>query len=202
MFPPPRRAACGRTRSTRRDVGRARAERPRLTTPPWLTVFSRVARRLRATDWRRNNPSLLRSLEANTAPAWIDRCGAPRRMGRPAIDTWPRASGIRPASARRTSLAPEPTWPAMATISPPLARSPKSVTCPGTDSWSMTTRPSRALLSRLSTLLLSATLPSMSSTMLCRFISAAGSRQSSGRPAAPSRESTDPTPRRADARRR
>src|SRR5271155_2921568 len=95
-------------------------------------------------------------------------------MGRPAIDTWPRASGIRPASARRTSLAPEPTWPAMATISPPLARSPKSVICPGTDSWSITTRPSRAMLLRLSTLLLSATLPSMSSTMLCRFMSAAG----------------------------
>src|ERR1700733_274301 len=95
-------------------------------------------------------------------------------MGRPAIDTWPRASGIRPASARRTSLVPEPTWPAMAMISPPLARSPKSLTCPGTESWSMTTRPSRGLLSRLSTALLSATLPSMSSTMLCRFISAAG----------------------------
>ena len=60
-------------------------------------------------------------------------------------------------------------------ISPPLARSPKSVTCPGTESWSTTTRPSRALLSRLSTALLSATLPSMSSTILCRFMSAAGS---------------------------
>ena len=57
------------------------AERPRLIIPPWLTVFSRVASRLRATDWCRNNPSLFRSLEANTAPASIDRCGAPRRMG-------------------------------------------------------------------------------------------------------------------------
>src|ERR1700733_20597 len=32
------------------------AERLRLTTPPRLTVFKRVARRLRATDWCRNKP--------------------------------------------------------------------------------------------------------------------------------------------------
>jgi hypothetical protein len=58
--------------------------------------FGRVAKRSRATDWRKNSPPLLRSFEPNIAPASIDRRGAPRRMARPATDTGPRPSGTRP----------------------------------------------------------------------------------------------------------
>ena len=69
-------------------------------------------------------------------------------MARPATLTSPVASDARPASARKTSIAPEPTWPARQITMPRCAIRLKFCTTGGTHTFLTTSIGSPALLSQ------------------------------------------------------
>ena len=77
-------------------------------------------------------PSPARSSEMNCTLAHCDSATERSRIVWPITLTSPVASAARPASARNTSIAPEPTWPARQITMPRGATRLKSCTIGGT----------------------------------------------------------------------
>ena len=73
---------------------------------------------LEATERPRNKPLSFRSSVRNPTPRPIDWRGPRREIGSPSIEIAPHSTARAPNTASATSVRPEPTIPAIATISP------------------------------------------------------------------------------------